>query len=94
MVKELLNKGEDSAVTGKTLARILNCDIRIVTMQIELERREGAPICATGNGYFLAETEEELEAYCNALYRRAGELFKTRRALLSVLKQYAEQREE
>lgn len=98
MINELLFHGADNPRTGKELATQLNCNIRDITLQIERERREGQPICAnpTGEnaGYFLAETPEELERYCNQLYHRGGELFKTRRALLKVLKQLKEQKEQ
>lgn len=89
MVSEILFYGAENARTGRALAKQLNCNIRTVTEQIERERREGAPICAnmTGEnaGYYLAENPEDLQRYCDLLYKRGGELFKTRRALLSVL---------
>lgn len=97
MVTELLEIGTDNARSGRELAKVLKCDIREVTAQIERERRAGQPICASmgGNkaGYYLAESPEELENYCNMLYHRAGALFKTRRALLNVLEQIKKQKE-
>lgn len=92
MIAEILDSGKNNATTGKTLASYFNCDIRTVTEQIERERREGQPICASadnGNsGYYLAANAEELQDYCNRLHHRAAELYKTRQALLKVLKQY------
>lgn len=89
MVHEILSTGSENARTGRELAGLLHCDIRTVTEQIERERRDGQPICANMRGeyagYFLAETPDELERYCNQLYKRGGELFKTRRALLATL---------
>lgn len=90
MVFELLGTGSRNAKTGKELARMLDCNIRQVTEQIERERRAGKPICASMNGmqgYYLAETQEDLQQYCAAIKRRAVELFKTRQALISILKQ-------
>lgn len=91
MIAELLGTGEESAITGQELAKALNCDIRTITAQIELERRNGQPICATPKGsfkgYFLAANQQELETYCKRLHHRAAELYKTRQVLLSVLKQ-------
>lgn len=92
MIAELLGVGKENARTGKELAAVLGCNIRELTAAIERERREGQPICAaTGDnpGYFIAADAEELEAYCNDLHHRAGELYKTRRALLNVLSNYA-----
>ena len=97
MVFELLEHGANNARTGKELAEILDCDIRVVTRAVEIERRQGQPICANmrgdNSGYYLAQTPEELEIYCRKLYKRGGELFKTRRALLCVLTQLQKQRE-
>lgn len=95
MVHEILGHGSRSATPGRELAKMLQCDIRTITEQIERERRQGQPICANSRGkdagYFLAETPEELEKYCSRLYHRGGELFKTRRALLNGLKQLQEE---
>ena len=91
MIAEFLAEGAENATTGRELASILGCDIRTVTEQIEKERREGRPICASAKneprGYFLAADREELEQYCDRLEHRAAQLFKTRRALLSILQQ-------
>lgn len=91
MIHELLTAGRTNAKTGKELAAVCSCDIRDITEQIEKERRAGIPICATSSrdnaGYYLAETPEELQSYCNRLHHRAAELYKTRQALLAVLRQ-------
>lgn len=92
MIAELLSTGAENARTGKELASVMGCDIRDITAAIERERREGQPICAaTGEhpGYYLASDAAELENYCGRLHHRAAELYKTRAALLNVLKQYA-----
>jgi len=89
MVYELLGRGAESARTGRELAKVLGTDIRTITAQIERERRAGQPICANmrgeNAGYYLASSPEELQAYCNRLYRRGGELLKTQRALLRLI---------
>lgn len=90
MINELLAEGQANARTGRELAQLMGCDIRSITEQIEKERREGLPICATSRGkdagYFLAADDEELQAYCDRLKRRAIELFKTRQALIVTLR--------
>ena len=96
MIHEILPAGRENALTGRRLADMFNCDIRAITAQIERERRAGYPICAASGeapGYFLPADDKELEAYCNRLKRRAVELFKTRQALVRVLRQVQEQRE-
>ena len=89
MIYELLSVGKENARTGRELATALGCDIRDITAQVERERRAGQPICASMKepaGYFLPASAEDLERYCNMLHKRAGELYKTRRALIRVLK--------
>lgn len=86
MIADFLTEGAENARTGKALCSLLNLTHRELTKGIEKERREGAPICATCNsknpGYYLAATREEMKRYCDRLYKRAGEIFKTRRACL------------
>lgn len=86
MVKEILLKGEQSAIPGRDLCMLLNMRPRDLQKLIERERRDGAPICASYDrrnpGYYLAETQEEMRDYCGKLRKRAGEIFKTRRACL------------
>lgn len=97
MIYELLDTGRRNARTGRQLAKILHCDIRDITEQIERERREGRPICAsTGEnpGYYLAESAEELDKYCSRLKSRAIEIFKTRQALIRTLREIAGTRQE
>lgn len=80
--------GRQNARTGRELARRANCDPRDVTLLIERERRAGTPILASCDseqpGYYIAENAGEIESYCHSLNRRAGEIHKTRRALLEA----------
>ncbi len=93
MIHELLTAGAENARTGKELANILKTNIRNVTATIEIERRDGWPICADpSGGYYLAKSPEELTVYCKRLFHRAGELHKTRRRLLAVLETMLEQK--
>lgn len=98
MVSEILFTGADNPRTGRELAADLNCDIRTITEQIERERRNGQPICANARGdkpgYYLAASADELQQYCNQLYKRGGELFKTRSSLLKALKNLKEKQEQ
>ncbi len=89
MIAEILTEGAANARTGKELCNLLNITVRDLTQAVERERREGHPICAsTGSkpGYFLAANREEMQLYCNSLYKRAGEIHKTRRACLEAMK--------
>ena len=96
MIYELLTEGAENARTGRELAAVLGMNIRDITAQVEAERRAGKPICAaTGEkpGYFLPANTEELQRYCDALKSRAIEVFKTRQALIRVLKGLQEQQQ-
>lgn len=88
MIADHLLTGKENARTGKDLANVLNCDVREISARVEKERRQGQPIIASCDpeqpGYYLAETAEEVQQYCARLHHRAGEIFKTRRALLKA----------
>ena len=93
MIYELLAEGQENARTGKELANILHCTPREITARIEKERREGRPICAaTGSppGYYIPESPDELQEYCDQLKGRAIEIFKTRQALIQTLRRISE----
>lgn len=95
MIAEVLGTGKENATTGRVLASLLDMNIRDLTQQIERERRDGAPICASSGenpGYYIGSAEE-LENYCGRLKHRAVELFKTRQALIKTLQKIAEQQE-
>ena len=96
MIHELLATGRENARTGRELAQHFNCSIREITEQVERERRAGQPICAATcepYGYYLAADAEELNDYCRQLWKRAGEIHKTRRALVKVLAQIRDKQE-
>lgn len=90
MISEILQPGAENALTGREICKMLHITTRDLTHAIERERRAGAPICAsTGHrpGYFLAADRREMERYCSSLFRRAGEIHKTRRACLKTIEQ-------
>lgn len=86
MIYELLNHGAAQALTGKQLGKLLHMTQREVSQAVERERRQGKPICATCNaikpGYYIPETQEEMQQYCDRLRHRGGEIFATRAACL------------
>lgn len=92
MIYELLSHGRENARTGAEIARALGCKTRDVSRLVERERRAGKPICAAvdgeARGYYIAADRAELKKYCDSLYRRGGEIMKTRRAMVETLKQF------
>lgn len=94
MIFELLTEGRENARTARELARVCNKTTREITIQVERERREGRLICAaTGSnpGYYIPESPGELQRYCDQLKGRAIEIFKTRQALVRVLRRISEE---
>lgn len=98
IISSYLLYGRENAKTAAQLAVALNCRRRDISARIERERRQGQPICASSDpvkpGYYLAETAEELQEYCHGLRRRAGEIFKTRQALLKAAEEMREQEQQ
>lgn len=85
---DFLESGRENARSGRELCSILNVTIRELQCLIRRARKDGAPICAaTGGkpGYYLAEDCQEMLNYCGSLYRRAGNLFATRRDCLKSM---------
>ena len=80
-VAELLHTGSQNAITAAQLARITGQTARDVTRRIMYERRNGAPIMSCQDGFFLAETADELRRCVAALHARAGQIHQTARAL-------------
>ena len=80
------------AVTGNYLQSVLHIPSRKLSRMIELERREGWPICASKEtdpaaGYWLASTREEAEKYAAGGLNAAAEKMKeTADLLLTNLK--------
>lgn len=84
-ITDHLNTGKENAITANELCTLLNISIRDLSAAVERERRKGSPICASNGkkpGYYLAANKEEMQEYCKILYKRAGEIHKTRKACL------------
>ena len=88
MISELLREGKENAIRGRELARRLRIDIREVTAQVERERRQGRPICASQGekpGYYMAATKAEMRQYCQSLKRRSDNIQETRKACIDTI---------
>lgn len=62
---EYIPKGENHAIDRYELGFIANLSDRQLRKEIERLQNEGHPICnlSEGKGYFVAQTERELERY-------------------------------
>lgn len=89
MIFEMLSEGKKNARTAKQLCHILGTDTRSITQAVERERRSGKPICATCDsanpGYYIPDSQQEMQRYCERLRRREKEIAKTRRACAKTI---------
>ncbi len=89
MIHEYLHKGAENAQSTSELCALLGMEPRELRTAIERERRNHVPICATTRGkrrgYYIAANKEEMRRYCSSLFRRAGEIHKTRRACMETI---------
>lgn len=89
MIYERLGTGAENARTARELAADLRTSTRVIGQMVERERRAGRPICANTQGahkgYFIPANRQEMRVYCNRLRLRAGEIFKTRAALMLLI---------
>lgn len=97
-VFSVLNVGVENAIDALSLVRILGFkDRRELSRQIELERRDGYPICASVSGehrgYYLAANETELRQYITSLDRRIRSVRRTRNACSETLRMMSGQEE-
>lgn len=77
-VSDILCRGKKNAQTMRELQRILDSDSRSIRIQIEHERRAGCPIVSNcKDGYWLAESRAEVEAFARSMERRASEIRRT-----------------
>lgn len=80
-LSELLMTGAENALTAKHIAKLTGSKPRDVTRTFQRERTAGAPICASGDGFYMAADAAELGRYIRAFDGRLREMQKTRRGL-------------
>lgn len=94
MIADLLLTGAEHPTTAKDLCKLTGFKHRELTAQIERERRQGQPICAscdsTNPGYYLAADRNEMQNYCGRLAHRLKEIAETLTGCESSLDQLPE----
>lgn len=74
-IADLLLVGEQNAIPLRELESITNADGRTIRRQIEAERRSGTPILSNSRtGYFLPETQQEVDMFVRQMKKRAREI--------------------
>lgn len=65
-ILDYIPTGSENPISRRDLARLLDVPDRMVRGRIMQLRMEGYPICSTSSraGYYMADSREELEAFC------------------------------
>jgi biotin operon repressor len=88
-----IHTGEANAISGKQLARDLGFsqnDTREVRSIVRELRRLGEPVLASNDGYFLPNSYEEADRFCQKLKTHAIDEIITRRDIRRALAGYFE----
>lgn len=74
-IEKLLSHGAENAVPLKHLVKLTGQPARQVRLMIQTERLRGAQILAgSQNGYYLPETQEDVELFYKSMLHRAAEI--------------------
>ena len=77
-IADFLSHGPENGVTLRHLKTLTNLPGREIRRMIERERRDGCPIVSDcQRGYWLAETQAEIETFCRSMRARAAEIQRT-----------------
>ena len=71
---DCLATGRDNAVKCSTLAKILDCSERDITISINALRNQGVFICSSSNGYFLPSNDDDIQKFVNQMHHRVSEI--------------------
>lgn len=81
-IADFLSHGPENGVTLRHLKTLTNLPGREIRRMIERERRSGCPIVSDcQRGYWLAETQAEIETFCRSMRARAAEIQRTAAAV-------------
>lgn len=85
---DFLSEGRENALSAKELSQILHVQKRTISRAIERARRSGVPILASVDrfepGYYLPESESEIQEYLKMLRHRLREIHTTESALATA----------
>ena len=81
-IEKLLSHGAENAVTLQHLVKLTGLPARQVRQLIQAERLRGTQILADNeHGYFLPETQEDVEQFYRSMLRRAAEIARVANAV-------------
>ena len=87
MISEYLKVGKENAVKSSELMEKTGLSQREVQALVESERDEGAFICASVNGYYLARDHEELHDFFLRYTAAARKMLRTMRHIRRELEE-------
>ncbi|WP_026498925.1 hypothetical protein [Butyrivibrio sp. WCD2001] len=90
-ILNLIPKGHENPISGTKLDILANTEERDRKRAIEHLRKHGYLICANNNGYFIAETMDELRDYVRIVKRRLKTTGETIRKANKIIKRYDSQ---
>ena len=93
MILEILNHGQENAITAAQLAEYFKTDIRSIQKAVSNERMNGAVIAGSGKGYFIPDTLEELERYIARAEKQARSCFVPLRSAKDQLRKMQSEKE-
>lgn len=83
LIESLLSPGAENAVPLQHLAKITELPARQVRQHIQAERLRGAQILADNErGYFLPQTQEDVESFYRSMLHRAAEITRVATAVM------------
>lgn len=80
-ISEYLRPGKSNAVHLRDLRAMTGLSGRDIRRMVEWERRHGVGILSGNDGYFLAETPDEVTHFVRQMRSRAKEIMKTAKAV-------------
>ena len=90
-LKDLIPRGEESAVSVPTLAKTLGTSERDVRKQVSILRMQGELILSSARGYFRPATVGELRQFVSAMTKRGRATFAAVASARKVLRQLENQ---
>ena len=78
-VADFLGRGRDGAQTMKELRELLHVDNRKIRLMIQKERRHVPIVADCQRGYWIADSTEDVNAFCRSMRARADEIRRTAR---------------
>lgn len=89
-ISDFILTGEKNAISNKQVAVLAKCTPREVRRLVEQARQEGEPICSCDNGYFIAETTDELRRMLRKHYHQINTMIATAKGLEHALLEMSE----